>query len=262
MPLSIPHRRPENVSAGEKFIKNGLPGNVRVVARSSEILRIFAATLTSLTLHAVIVLAIGQVLFPHDHGQIRPFWHGGFSVDIPPATVLSNPKLAITAGNHSPISEAGNLQNTTQSHIPTTSPEPPQPTLSIPEPAAKPPPDNLPGPRYFKSSELHLTPSPISPIDPPYPIEAGDQKGRVILRLFIGENGLLDNVSVVESSPAGLFENSAITAFENAKFSPGIRDNKPVRSQQTIEIIYTPGMLGNLPIISLENKPISTSKPQ
>lgn len=250
------------MSAGEKFIKNGLPGNVRVVARRSEFLRISAAILTSLTLHAVIVLATGHVLFPHDHGQARPLWHGVLSVTPPPATVLSNPKLDITAGNHSPISETGSLQNTTQSHIPTTSPEPPLLILSIPEPTAKPSPENLPGLRYFRSSELHLTPSPISPIDPPYPIEAGNQKGRVVLRLFIGENGLLDNISVIESSPTGLFENSAITAFENAKFSPGILDNKPVRSQQTIEIVYTPGMLGNFPLISPENKPISTSKTQ
>lgn len=62
--------------------------------------------------------------------------------------------------------------------------------------------------------------------------------GRVVLRLLVNEEGAIDDVIVVESDPAGMFDQSAATAFRNARYFPGIKDRKPVKSQMVVEVRY------------------------
>ncbi len=73
-----------------------------------------------------------------------------------------------------------------------------------------------------------------------YPEEAKKQEGSVVLRLLISEAGAVDNVAVVRAYPAGLFEASALEAFGKAKFSPGKMLGVAVKSQITIEVLFTP----------------------
>ena len=109
-------------------------------------------------------------------------------------------------------------------------------------PAPPPPADPglPPAPDYFAGGRLDPGPRPLEDIDPLYPEEAKQQEGSVVLRLLISEAGAVDNVAVVRAYPAGLFERSALEAFGKAKFSPGWMLGVAVKSQITIEVMFTP----------------------
>ena len=113
------------------------------------------------------------------------------------------------------------------------------PALATPPPALPEP--GLPAaPDYFAGGTLDPGPRPLQDVDPAYPEEAKQQEGSVVLRLLISESGLVDNVAVVRAYPAGLFEQSALEAFSKAKFSPGKMLGVAVKSQITIEVMFTP----------------------
>lgn len=95
-------------------------------------------------------------------------------------------------------------------------------------------------PVYRPGAELDTPPRPLEEIDPEYPEAAGMKEGVVVLRLFIGATGNVDELAVISASPEGLFEASALTAFGKARFSPGRHLGLPVSSQITIEVEYTP----------------------
>ena len=77
-------------------------------------------------------------------------------------------------------------------------------------------------------------------IEPAYPAEANLREGSVVLRLLVSEAGEVDDVAVVRAFPRGLFEASALAAFGQAKFSPGLMLGVAVKSQITIEVQFTP----------------------
>ncbi|MEO8057723.1 MAG: TonB family protein [Burkholderiales bacterium] len=95
-------------------------------------------------------------------------------------------------------------------------------------------------PAYFAGGKLDPGPTPLEDIEPTYPEEAKRQEGSVVLRLLINESGIVDNVAVVRSYPPGLFDQSALEAFGKAKFSPGKMLGVAVKSQITIEVMFTP----------------------
>ena len=97
-----------------------------------------------------------------------------------------------------------------------------------------------PAPSYLAAGRLDPGPRPLHEIEPDYPPRAGKQQGVVVLRLLISEQGIVDNAAVVDASPAGFFEESALEAFGRARFSPGLLLGLPVKSQVTIEVEFTP----------------------
>lgn len=111
---------------------------------------------------------------------------------------------------------------------------------AAPAPAPPADPGLPPAPDYFAGGRLDPGPRPLEDIDPLYPEDAKQQEGSVVLRLLISEAGAVDNVAVVRAYPAGLFERSALEAFGKAKFSPGRMLGVAVKSQITIEVMFTP----------------------
>lgn len=97
-----------------------------------------------------------------------------------------------------------------------------------------------PAASYLKAAELDPPPYPLHEIQPEYPDAAGMQEGLVVLRLLINEEGKVDDVAVLRSYPVGLFEDSARAAFSSARFSPGMLLGIPVKSQITIQVLFTP----------------------
>ena len=112
--------------------------------------------------------------------------------------------------------------------------------VAAPAPAPPAAPGLPPAPDYLAGGRLDPGPRPLEDIDPLYPEEAKQQEGSVVLRLLINEAGTVDNVAVVRAYPAGLFEASALEAFGKAKFSPGKMLGVAVKSQITIEVMFTP----------------------
>jgi protein TonB len=103
--------------------------------------------------------------------------------------------------------------------------------------AAAPPGVPLPAPYYFRSSELTERPAPLERVEPRFPPGAPDI-GRLKLRLYINESGLVDAVHVTEAEPEGVFEEAAIQAFAAARFRPGHKDRVPVKSQIALEVRF------------------------
>ena len=110
-------------------------------------------------------------------------------------------------------------------------------------------PNAAPAPQRAATAQTYLSagtsamdpgPRPLGDIEPVFPPEAGLREGLVVLTLFIDTQGTVDKVTVVRAEPPGLFEQSAVTAFSAAKFTPGMVRGKPVKSQITIEVAFTP----------------------
>lgn len=93
---------------------------------------------------------------------------------------------------------------------------------------------------YALANLLDVSPYPLVDIKPEYPDSAGGQQGRVVLRLFINENGDVDELVVVRATPRGYFEEAAISAFAKGRFSPGMKTGRAVKSQLAVEVEFVP----------------------
>jgi protein TonB len=106
-------------------------------------------------------------------------------------------------------------------------------------------------PIYYPRAELQQSPAPIGELVPEFPAGAQVRRGRVRLRILIDERGYPDQVTVVRAEPEGVFDQSAIAAFGGVRYSPGIRNGIPVKSQLLLEVEYVdssnarPGVTSN-----------------
>lgn len=94
-------------------------------------------------------------------------------------------------------------------------------------------------PRYWPAAELEVRPQIRTHVMPEYPanLPAG-VRGRVVLELYIANDGKLDRVRVAQAEPRGRFEQAAVGAFSGARFSPGMRKGAAVPSLLRIEVTF------------------------
>jgi outer membrane biosynthesis protein TonB len=118
----------------------------------------------------------------------------------------------------------------------------PSPKRDNVAPVASQPPGMIPGPWYFSAQYLDRRPSPLKLIRPVYPVEYFEKQGRVKLVLFIGVTGNVDRYEILESMPAGIFDQSAIEAFTQVPYAPGLISTYAVKSQLLVEVLYEPGL--------------------
>ncbi|MDW8469907.1 MAG: energy transducer TonB [Burkholderiales bacterium] len=90
--------------------------------------------------------------------------------------------------------------------------------------------------------ELDERPKVLSPVDPPYPNDAYLRNigGRVLVRLFIDESGAVVRAVTELAEPPGYFEEAVEGAFRAARYAPGMKGGRPVKSQLLIEVRYDP----------------------
>jgi protein TonB len=93
---------------------------------------------------------------------------------------------------------------------------------------------------YYRSGDLDVKPQIKVRVVPAYPDIAilKNLSGKVVIRVFIGETGNVDEVEVVKAIPPDIFDDSAITAFRAARFTPGMKGHKAVKSLVTLEVSY------------------------
>jgi len=98
----------------------------------------------------------------------------------------------------------------------------------------------VPPPKYYHAAELDARPQIKTRVMPVFPVAADLQNiaGKVVVSVFISETGNVDDVAVARAEPAGIFEQSTMAAFRAAKFTPGIKDRKPVKSLVVLEVAY------------------------
>ena len=63
-------------------------------------------------------------------------------------------------------------------------------------------------------------------------------KGFVIVKFEIGENGRVSNVAVVESTPAGVFDDAATTAVRKWIYEPRKENGVAVSSQSKARLVF------------------------
>ena len=162
----------------------------------------------------------------------------------PPIRDNRNTLFNKTFSKSASVGAAGASEVTLQTTRSATAPSPSSPVSETPLKTAISPTSNAidlpPAPSYRAAGTLDPGPKPLSDINPDYPVRAGQQQGLVVLRLLINEQGVVDNVAVVRSTPLGYFEESALQAFGAALFSPGRLLGVAVKSQITVEVEFLP----------------------
>ena len=97
---------------------------------------------------------------------------------------------------------------------------------------------------FAQEEKLDKFPEPIGGIEAMiknvvYPVaakEAGIQ-GKVLVKTIIDEKGDVVETEVVQGVDADC-DNAAMDAIKKTKFTPGIKDNKPVKAEVTIPVMF------------------------
>ena len=95
-------------------------------------------------------------------------------------------------------------------------------------------------PGYAYGVGLNRQPMLLNDITVEYPVEAGAQEGKLLLRILISETGAMDGLAIIKADPPGVFEDAAVSAFTKAEFSPGRMLGVPVKSQFFVEVDFLP----------------------
>ena len=100
--------------------------------------------------------------------------------------------------------------------------------------------------RYFPASELDAKPYPTRRIDLDFPPQKDgiEYYGKLKLKVFIDAQGGVDRVEVVDASVPTRFLDVAVKAFSEARWEPGRRWGRRVKSVKAVEIDYDPPVPG------------------
>jgi TonB family protein len=93
---------------------------------------------------------------------------------------------------------------------------------------------------YYTSRQLDVYPALSTALDLRYTADASAAGivGRALLLLLIDKAGFVDDVAVVESEPAGSFEDELRRAFASIRFTPALKDGRAVRSRVLVHVNY------------------------
>jgi protein TonB len=126
-----------------------------------------------------------------------------------------------------------------------------EPVAAVEAPAAAAPATALPkvempllaDPTWYPAKQLDVYPQLLAPARPRYPEAAARDNltGAVTLLLMVDETGLVRDADVAQADPPGYFEEEALAAFRDARFTPAARDGRPVRSRILVRVTFSPG---------------------
>ena len=222
--------------------------------------RPLAALWISLGLHAA-VIALVQVVPPAGVSVEAPVIEVRLVAPPPTPTVNAPPSPPSPVAPEPVVAPVARLA---PSPAPEALPVAPPPPAVAPPPAAAPPPavpaaaETTPAPSptavpvpaaaltssvdltYYNARDLDVQPHALRVIRPDYPAEADRQRvsGTLRLQLKLEADGRVSDIEVVSATPPGVFEDSAIKAFRDARFAPAQKNGRPVRALVVIEVVY------------------------
>lgn len=93
---------------------------------------------------------------------------------------------------------------------------------------------------YYSAREVDVHPRALREVVPAYPADADRQRvsGKLRLQLKLQADGRVSDVEVLSASPPGVFDESALQAFREARFSPAQKNGRPVRALVQVEVVY------------------------
>lgn len=113
---------------------------------------------------------------------------------------------------------------------------PPAPERAAPGPALELP--QVEDPEFYPARKLDVLPRPLAEVVLRYPEAAGEQSGRVTLLLLIDELGMVVDITVIDATPAGVFEEAAAESFRHVMFAPAVRNGRAVKSRLPVEVTF------------------------
>ncbi len=99
----------------------------------------------------------------------------------------------------------------------------------------------LPAPRYFQLGDVDIRPWIKMQVEPDYPEPAMriGLSGKVMVRLYINEYGVVERARIESANPPGYFEVSVEKAFVGARYTPGMKNGQPVKVQILVEVTFS-----------------------
>lgn len=91
---------------------------------------------------------------------------------------------------------------------------------------------------YHPAHLLDERPQVRAHVEPVFPPAAPVASGRVVVHLYIGADGRVEEVVVADAQPPGVFEQAAAQAFAAAQFTPGKVRGAAVRTYLQIEVLF------------------------
>lgn len=82
---------------------------------------------------------------------------------------------------------------------------------------------------WYSARQVDVRPAP--PVLPKYPAAARRRglQGSVVIELSIDQFGAVHEAVIVAAEPPGVFDDTVLQAFRQARFKPALRDGQPVR---------------------------------
>lgn len=92
----------------------------------------------------------------------------------------------------------------------------------------------------YDASDVDTPPKVVRQMPVSYPVQAKRNgiTGRVTVRCLIGVNGKAAKLEVIESEPAGVFDDSALSTLKYWQFRPGIKEGKLVATWVKIPLNF------------------------
>ena len=93
---------------------------------------------------------------------------------------------------------------------------------------------------YYATRQLDVYPTLPAALELRYADSAAAAgiTGHALILVLIDAAGTVNDVTVAEADPAGYFENDLRQAFMAARFTPAVRNGRPVRSRLLVRVSY------------------------
>jgi protein TonB len=93
---------------------------------------------------------------------------------------------------------------------------------------------------YYSAREVDVHPHVLREVVPVYPADADRQRlsGKLRLQLKLQADGRVSDVEILSATSPGVFDESALQAFREARFSPAQKNGRPVRALVQVEVVY------------------------
>lgn len=200
--------------------------------------RLILALAVSLALHLALILGV-QIKAAQQSGRAPSAME--VRIDRQAGQASS---VALSAGGPSVVQVTNESETVEQVRDQKAAPPPAMPASSVAEqvsrllPALEVP--LLEDPTWYPAKQLDVHPTALYPIKPDYPDKGAERgvEGNVVLLLLIDEAGAVKEVTVMEANPEGVFEESALSAFREARFAPAQKNGRVVKSRVLIRVSY------------------------
>lgn len=117
---------------------------------------------------------------------------------------------------------------------------------------------------YFPPNELDRVAVPLNeerfllPLNDNAPLV----DGRVVVRLYIGENGQVDRVEIRESEPPGLFDEAVLKELYRTRFTAALKDGRAVKSRKDLEIFFGGSYRRSIPSLQASGTSAQDDEPR